>query len=204
MNIMSNATHNLGLFIVVSFMAVSLFLSFTRGYKCRLSFRIGLIKFKQNAMILEPSSSSSLSTSILMNTLSDFIERGQRPKPIGLLRKRLEMPLAVLLMRSSYAVADDLNFVPMVSSISKSALHSHKKVWLNYMQDDFQRAFFLFRQSEWEGYKSLHPSVTQGDLADPAYFDFISFAQYATISDFMKKPQQQFVEKVLQWISMTV
>jgi hypothetical protein len=52
----------------------------------------------------------------------------------------------------SYSVVDDLDFVPM---------------------DEFQKDFFLFRQDEWEDYKGYHPTVMQGDLADPLYFDFI-------------------------------
>jgi hypothetical protein len=42
----------------------------------------------------------------------------------------------------------------------------------------------LIRRSEYEPYvKSLGPGlVQQGDLTDPYYFDFISFAQYETIN----------------------
>ena len=36
----------------------------------------------------------------------------------------------------------------------------------------------------------------QGDLADPVYFDFISYAQYAVISDKIKNGKLEFVEKV--------
>jgi hypothetical protein len=39
-------------------------------------------------------------------------------------------------------------------------------------------------------------SVKQGDLADPRYFDFISFAQYATISNSMENGKLLFVERV--------
>ena len=62
--------------------------------------------------------------------------------------------------------------------------------------DDFQKQFFLFRQSEWEDYKYHHDSVLQGDLADPVYFDFISFCQYAVIAKKMREGLTQFVEKV--------
>ena len=34
--------------------------------------------------------------------------------------------------------------------------------------------------------------VPQGDLTDPSYFDFISFAQMATVSREMPKGQQEF------------
>lgn len=88
-------------------------------------------------------------------TLADFakfIERKSRPDHIGIPRKRMELTFSVQLMRLSYAVVDDLDFVPM---------------------DEFQKDFFLFRQDEWEDYRGYHPTVMQGDLADPLYFDFI-------------------------------
>ena len=66
-------------------------------------------------------------------------------------------------MRTSYKVADELDFVPM---------------------NEFQKDFFLLRQTEWDPYRKQLPKVTQGDLADPNYFDFISFAQYATIGEY--------------------
>ena len=40
-----------------------------------------------------------------------------------------------------------------------------------------------------------HPNVLQGDLADPVYFDFISFAQFAVIDEKMKVGKFEFVEK---------
>lgn len=51
-------------------------------------------------------------------------------------------------------------------------------------KDQFQRDFFLIRSSEYETYVgALGPGVVQqGDLTDPYYFDFISFAQYRTIN----------------------
>jgi hypothetical protein len=85
-----------------------------------------------------------------------FIERKQRPDHVGIPRKRMELTFAVQLMRLSYAVVDDLDFVPM---------------------DEFQRDFFLFRQDEWEDYRGYHPTVMQGDLADPLYLDFIRYGQ---------------------------
>lgn len=36
----------------------------------------------------------------------------------------------------------------------------------------------------------------QGDLADPTYFDFISYAQFAVIADKMRNGKLEFVEKV--------
>jgi len=86
-----------------------------------------------------------------------------RPKVPKVLRQRLDKDFAVLLMRSSYNALDELDCVGM---------------------DQFQRDFFLIRQAEYLPYiESLGPgSVKQGDLQDANYFDFISFAQYATIN----------------------
>lgn len=60
-----------------------------------------------------------------------------------------------------------------------------KKIYLSFsLQDQFQRDFFFIRSAEYQTYvNQLGPGVvTQGDLTDAYYFDFISFAQYATIS----------------------
>lgn len=97
------------------------------------------------------------------------------PTELMIPRQRMEQAFAVQLMRTSYNVTDFLDFVPM---------------------DEFQKDFFLFRQDQWEGYQKRHPGILQGDLADPAYFDFISFAQYAVINDKLTDPRQAFVEKV--------
>ena len=50
--------------------------------------------------------------------------------------------------------------------------------------DQFQRDFFFIRQAEYQTYvNALGPGIVQqGELTDPNYFDFISFAQYTTIS----------------------
>ena len=42
-----------------------------------------------------------------------MIEASMRPKIRALPRRRLEQDFAVLLMRTSYAVADELDFMPM-------------------------------------------------------------------------------------------
>jgi hypothetical protein len=66
------------------------------------------------------------------------------------------------------------------------------------MQDQFQRDFFLIRQAEYEYYvNELGPGVIQqGDLTDPYYFDFISFAQYAAINrEIQKDPAVVFNER---------
>lgn len=90
-------------------------------------------------------------------------ERALRPKPPKILRPKLNQDFAVLLMRSSYNALDEIDCVAM---------------------DQFQRDFFLIRQAEYSSYvSSLGPGlVEQGVLTNPYYFDFISFAQYATIS----------------------
>ena len=82
-----------------------------------------------------------------------------RPKPTKLFRRQLDQQFAVLLMRTSYSVLDEMDVVAM---------------------DQFQRDFFLIRSTYYEDYvSSLGGSgvVKQGDLTDPSYFDYISFAQ---------------------------
>eukprot|EP00978_Attheya_sp_CCMP212_P043000 scaffold272907_cov60-Attheya_sp.AAC.4 len=102
-------------------------------------------------------------------------DRALRPKPPKVLRQRLQQDFAVLLMRSSYNALDELNCVAM---------------------DQFQRDFFFIRQAEYQPYVNmLGPgSVKQGELVDPNYFDFISFAQHATIARDMRDPPGVFEE----------
>ena len=104
-------------------------------------------------------------------------QRLLRPKPPKALRPKLNKDFAVLLMRSSYNALDDIDCVAM---------------------DQFQRDFFIIRQAEYEPYvNELGPGIVQqGDLTDPYYFDFISFAQYATINrEISKDPPQVFNER---------
>ena len=63
--------------------------------------------------------------------------------------------------------------------------------------DQFQRDFFLVCQAEYMAYAdSLGPgAMVQGDLADPNYFDFISFAQYTTICREIGDPNSVFEEQ---------
>ena len=79
-------------------------------------------------------------------------------------------------MRSSYNAVDAIDIVPM---------------------QQFQKDFFLIRQAEYEYYtNALGPgAVQQGDLADPNYFDFISFAQYSTICRELSDPAVIFEEQ---------
>jgi len=97
-----------------------------------------------------------------------------RPKVRALPRRRLQQDFAVLLMRASYAAADELDFMPM---------------------DEFQKQQFLFRQREWDQYRTKLP-VSQGELTDPAYFDFISFCQYSTIAEGMRRGRVMFNELI--------
>lgn len=97
------------------------------------------------------------------DSLGAMAKRALRPKPPKVLRRKLSMDFAVLLMRSSYNALDSLDCVAM---------------------DQFQRDFFLIRSSEYGPYVKEFGAgmVQQGDLTDPLYFDFISYAQYATIN----------------------
>lgn len=104
----------------------------------------------------------------------ELVENFRRPKVRALPRRRLNQDFAVLLMRTSYGVADELDFMPM---------------------DEFQKDQFLFRQREWDVYRT-QLTVMQGDLTDPAYFDFISFCQYATLARGMRSGRIIFEELV--------
>lgn len=106
--------------------------------------------------------------------LNAFSPLSQSPPHITLPRVRMNQSFAVQLMRSSYNTVDDLDFVPM---------------------DQFQKDFFLFRQNRWEDYLKNHRGLFQGDLADPVYFDFISFAQYAVIAEKIRTAKQSFIER---------
>ncbi|KAL7478336.1 hypothetical protein ACHAW6_004105 [Cyclotella cf. meneghiniana] len=115
-------------------------------------------------------------TAEMADNVSARLERALRPKPPKVLRTRLNLDFAVLLMRSSYNAVDAIDVVPM---------------------DQFQRDFFLIRQAEYQNYATaLGPgAMQQGDLADPNYFDFISFAQYSTICREIHDPAVFFEEQ---------
>ena len=105
------------------------------------------------------------------------LERKLRKPPPKLLRLDLNLDFAVTLMRSSYNAVDELDFVAM---------------------DQFQKDFFLIRQAEYLPYvNELGPGlVKQGELVNPYYFDFISYAQYATIfRDISNDPAVIFEEQ---------
>ena len=110
----------------------------------------------------------------------DYLFRPAPPASAGL-RERLDRDFAVACMRASYNVADELDFVPM---------------------DAFQKDFFLIRQREYQYYldalfasAGLRPE--QGDLTDPSYFDFISYAQYLTIREELGRARTEFDEPIL-------
>lgn len=111
---------------------------------------------------------------LILEGLPRLVEIKTRPSHIGVPRKYMQLPFAVQMMRSSYNGVDDLDCFPM---------------------DEFQKDFFLFRQNEWEEYRNVHPNCIQGVLNDPLYFDFISFAQYAIISNSFKNAKFDFIEK---------
>jgi len=92
-----------------------------------------------------------------------LLQRKMRPKPPKVLRPKISQDFAILLMRSSYNALDEMDCISM---------------------NQFQRDFFLIRASEYETYTRNvgDGMVQQGDLTDPYYFDFISFAQYKTIN----------------------
>ncbi|KAI2489818.1 tRNA (guanine-N7-)-methyltransferase [Fragilaria crotonensis] len=116
-------------------------------------------------MLLSPQLALAASpmTSGEADGLKARLERSLRPKAPKVLRSQLNQDFAVLLMRASYNALDQIDCVAM---------------------DQFQRDFFFIRQAEYLPYiEQLGPGVVQqGMLTDPYYFDFISFAQYSTIS----------------------
>lgn len=97
------------------------------------------------------------------DSVKAILQRKFRPKPPKVLRRKLSQDFAVLLMRSSYNALDEMDCIAM---------------------DQFQRDFFLIRVAEYQIYTNNLGAgmVQQGDLTDPYYFDFISYAQYKTIN----------------------
>lgn len=127
----------------------------------------------KNANAAAPIKDSSELTNDKKNKYMSMMQ----PKPSKtILRQKLSQDFAVLLMRSSYNALDYLDVCPM---------------------DQFQRDFFLIRQNEYQPYiNQLGPGlVTQGDLKDPYYFDFISYAQYLTVDRDIRDPPVLFEEQ---------
>ena len=166
-----NSLSSLVVFICAALLAINL----PRSYALNLNLNLNRSGISRRHALASVSTFSFASTFLPQNSnaappmtvreaespASQF-ERKRRKAPSKLLRSTLTFDFAVLLMRSSYNAMDALDCVPM---------------------DQFQKDFFFIRQAEWLPYlSSLGPGlVKQGDLSDPYYFDFISFAQYATI-----------------------
>ena len=95
-------------------------------------------------------SSAPITIEEAQNDVQVRMKRAFRAKPPKILRPRLTQDFAVLLMRSSYNVLDELDCVPM---------------------DQFQRDFFIIRQAEYELYVNQLGVgfVQQGDLTNPYY-----------------------------------
>ena len=139
------------------------------------------------AAVLEQASPASASSKVGLLNIDGVagnplltVEMSQRPAIPKFVRQNLDQDFAVCLMRNSYNVVDALDFVAM---------------------DEFQKRFFLLRQDEWEPYqekarKLVGRPPAQGELTDPLYFDFISFAQYKAINEFLRRPKSAFDELV--------
>ena len=114
----------------------------------------------------------SIVASVLSSSRGSRLEYAMRPKVRSLPRRMINQQFAVQCMRTSYRIADELDYVAM---------------------DEFQKSQFLFRQTEWDLYRN-EVQVQQGELTDPNYFDFISFVQYASIADTMRRGKIIFEE----------
>ena len=97
----------------------------------------------------------------------ELLFRARAPQPVAFPRRSVRLRLAVLLLRSTY------------ESVSSAEVVSDA---------DFQRFFFLERQSAWQPYLNLYSPtrIDQGDLSDPLYFDYISAAQYLTLARILR------------------
>lgn len=83
-------------------------------------------------------------------TLLATVVQSLKPKPVLFARRQLDLPFAVLLMRSAYEVVDELDVIAM---------------------DQFQKRFFERRQEAWAHYiVDCGNSVKQGVLTDVCPF----------------------------------
>ena len=98
------------------------------------------------------------------------------PEPVRFPRAPLNIKLAVMLLRSTYETVDAMDIMPM---------------------DQFQIKFWKARQAEWEPYKFQYAPlvIEQGKLADPLYFDFISYVQCQVIAREIPNSAQVFEER---------
>jgi len=108
---------------------------------------------------------------------SPFVVSRSPPEPVMFPRPKVELAFAVCLLRSSYEAVDECDVLPM---------------------DVFQATSWKFRASEWEPYKYLYEPlrIEQGAIADPLYFDFVTFVQTATIGRAIPKSTSVFEERV--------
>ncbi|GMH79395.1 hypothetical protein TL16_g12037 [Triparma laevis f. inornata] len=134
------------------------------------------IALPQSASAVSPINVDELSGQTRnLNAYKYELQRKKLPPPSLLLRPKINLDFAVLLMRASYQILDDFNLLPM---------------------NEFQRDFFLLRSTSYKSYTSKlsNTIITQGDLTDPYYFDYISYAQYATINRAILKPNLISIE----------
>lgn len=145
---------------------------------CHIGYRRSRMREKTSLSVIPPlqsfdsvdlSSQPELSPA---NKVRRLLIRDAKPVTIG--RRGVTQDFAVTMMRTGYSVTDDLDIIAM---------------------QEFQKRFFETRQSEWEVYLKKNKLVKQGVLADPSYFDFISFAQMLTIHNAISKPFAIFEEK---------
>ncbi|KAL9187453.1 hypothetical protein ACHAXT_001556 [Thalassiosira profunda] len=107
-------------------------------------------------------------------------ERALRPKPAKVLRPRMNLDFAVLLMRSSYNAVDDLDIVAM---------------------DQFQRDFFLIRQAEYKPYVDalgigVQPNpCAEADLGPPEEDD-VQFDGAGGMEEDTETEQEQWRESI--------
>lgn len=93
-------------------------------------------------------------------------------------RQNLALDFAVMLTRSSYIEAAQLEIIPV---------------------NQLERDLYLVRTAEYQPYvkaaaasNSGSTVVRQGDLTDPYYFDFMSGVQYMTINRAMHDPEKDY------------
>lgn len=137
---------------------------------------VPFIASSSNGQVLSTGPCSSPAPGDRVIAAPSYLLPGPQPEPVAFPRRRLSRAFAVLLLRSGYDAVDSLDFIPM---------------------DTFQKDFWLLRRSQWEGYSlqsRLTGPMSQGDLTDPHYFDFISAVQVGTVEEAMRHGQQTFEE----------
>ena len=98
------------------------------------------------------------------------------PEPVRFPRTKLNLRLAVLLLRYGYETVDAMDVLPI---------------------DSFQVKFWKALQAEWEPYKFQYAPlvIEQGKLEDPLYFDFISYVQFEVVAREMPNSASVFEER---------